>query len=262
MPIRLIEFNDAPLVHGFKIEIIDKQLLAKYVAILLLGYQDHIETIISSQDINNPTIPDKSINNIIQKISNGIETIKRDGWFFQMISWIAVQIAYKDKKIYSQIPHDAPAQHGIDGILVIMNEQGKLEKIIITEDKATENPRNKIQQDIFPEFKKFETGQYDHKLVNRITGFLKYISPTDLLREIQNDIYRLDLRKYRIGITHDDSYNTLDGYTRLFKDYDYTVSDADNTRRSAATFFDSNLRNWMEDFSKLIIKELENLKNV
>lgn len=262
MPIKLIEFNESPLVLGFKIEVTNKELLAKYVSTLLLGYQNHIEKIIQSQDNNKPIIPDRNIDRLIQKIDIDIEKTKRDGWLFQMISWISIQIAFKEKKLYSQIPHDAPAQHGIDGILVILNDQGKLESIIITEDKATENPRNVIQQQVFPEFKEFELGEHDNKLVNRVTGFLKQISSNELMEEIQNDIYRLDLRKYRIGITHDSNYSASDGYRRLFKDYDSAVTDQHNIRRTAATFFDSNIRNWMEDFSKLIIIELEKSKNV
>lgn len=261
MPIKLIKFNEAPLVHGFKIEVINRSLLAKYVATLLLGYQNHIERIIQSQAIKNPSIPDKNIDKLIQKIRE-IETIKRDGWIFQMISWIAVRLASKEEIIHSQIPHSAPAQHGIDGISVILNKQGKIERIIITEDKATDNPRNVIQQQVFPEFKEYENGDHDSKLVNGITGFLKNISPDNLLEEIQNDIYRIDLRKYRIGITHDDSYNNSDGYSRLFKDYESAVLDADNNRRSADTFSNNNLRPWFDEFSELIIKELEKLKNV
>lgn len=266
MPLQLTEFNEINLVHGFKIEVLDRPLLAKYIALLLLGYQSHIEKILQSQSMKNPLVPNKNINNLIQKISKGTkiqkEIEKRDGWIFQMISWIAVRMELGEETIYSQIPHDAPAQQGIDGLLVILDENNKLKKIIITEDKATENPRNKIQQKIFPEFKEFEAGMHDNKLVNRITGFLKYITTETLLEEIEKDIYRIELRKYRIGITHDDSFHTQGRYIDLFKDYDSTVLDADNSRRSADTFSKNNLRPWFEELSELIIIELENLKNV
>lgn len=262
MPVKLVFFDETSLVHGFSIEVTDKKLLASYVSTLLLGYQDHIEQIIQSIENNRPYIPNRNIESLIQKINDKVEITKRDGWLFQMISWIAVQIAFKEKRIYSQIPHDAPAQHGIDGILVILNNDGVLESIVITEDKASENPRQIIKQQVFPEFIEFESGEHDHKLVNRVTGLLKNNVPNNLMKEIQEDIYRIELRIYRIGITHDTSYRESGGYFRLFKDYDKVVVDDHHGRRSAATLTTSNLREWMDDFASLVICDLESRKNV
>ncbi|TGL55286.1 hypothetical protein EHQ61_00825 [Leptospira wolffii] len=260
--LKLTYYDESGLVHGWEIEILDINKLSEYVGMVIIGHYLHVEKILNSKVAPEFRPPNKAIDRAISKLRkrNQIEIEKRDGWIFQIISWIAVRITYSDQNLLSQIPHDAPAQHGLDGIAITLDADSKINKIIITEDKATKYPRKLIRSQVFPEFKKYENGEYDNKIVSRVSGLLNgRIDDLKIAQAIENDIYRLDIRKYRIGITINNEIIKPLVIKKLFKDYDSFISNS--LSRSADTMNLKDLRSWMEGFSNLIIDFLETKKN-
>ena len=77
--------------------------------------KEHKEAIIS-----NLTLDEKAPKN---------ERYKRDGWIFQMISWLVVYFKLRDKKFKMAHPHDQPSMHGIDGLAIVV-EDGHIKNII------------------------------------------------------------------------------------------------------------------------------------
>ncbi|TGL15524.1 hypothetical protein [Leptospira meyeri] len=260
--LKLTSYDESGLVHGYEIEVLDIKKLSEYVGMVILGHYLHVEKILNSKVAPEFRPPDNAIDRAINKLrkNSQIEIEKRDGWIFQIISWIVVQITYSDQNLLSQIPHDAPAQHGLDGIAITLNYDSKINKIIITEDKATRYPRKLIRSQVFPEFQKYENGEYDNKIVSRVSGILNgRIDDSKIASAIENDIYRLDVRKYRIGITINNKINKPGSNKKLFKDYDSFVKNSHS--RSADTMDLKDLRTWMENFSSLIINFLETKRN-
>lgn len=266
MPLKFTKFDEKPLVHGYEIEVTNEKLLAQYVGYVLLGYFRHVQRILNSKQSDNLELENDSISiqqtidELSSKNKSRSDLEKRDGWIFQIISWIAFHLENSEtKKIYYQIPHDAPAQHGIDGLAIILDENNNIERIIITEDKATENPRTVIEQQVWPEFINFEKGKNDRKLRNRISGMLSWMADS-LLKNIEKDIYRKELKKYRLGITPAQAHIKENGRLGLFKNYDLHVEGEDNSRRSGDTFYQEDIREWFNNFSDLIIQFLESKK--
>lgn len=263
MPFKLIDTDCSDLVYDYEYEITNKSLLSEYVGELVLGHYMHILNVIISLSSSPPNPPDKIIDYAIEKlnVSEGVHIIHRDGWLFQMISWLALAHRNLGNNYHSQHPHFAPAQHGIDGLSIVLKMDNTIEKIIITEDKCTDNPRDSIRNQVFPEFRDFEDGRKDSALITVLSSLIANLDAGRIFQSVQNDIYNTNLRMYRIGVTRDESHNSITGRRRLFKNYDSYVEGDSSDRRSGATIHLEDMREWMQDFSNKVINYLESKKS-
>lgn len=252
-------FNDfPPLVSDNEIVVGNLDHLAELIAEVMLGRYIHVQKILEAKT-STAISPDRIIDATINRLNN-MDQDHRDGWIFQIISWIALHKDHIGQRYLAQQPHDAPAQHGLDGLAIVLDESDKIVKIIITEDKCTTNIRSTIKQKVWPEFLDFEEGSQDNKLVSRISALISQVDGGRILDENMNDIFNFDLRRYRVGINRTPKYNTAKKRKSLFKGYDGCVKGADNTRRTAATFFQTDIRAWMADMKIRIIEYLESKK--
>lgn len=265
----IFNFNECdctPLVIDNEFEIIDEELLAEYVGRIILGHFVHVKRIIQALASDPPEASDDSLDSAILALKreslSDKDIEKRDGWIFQIISWLALLSENKGKKFYSQQPHDAPAQHGLDGLAVILNDELKIESIIISEDKCTENHRVVIPKQVWPEFEEFEQGLHTNKLVSRISAMLEHLDSGSILQANQNTIYLKGLWQYRVGINRTNTYDTNKKRRKLFKGYDECVTGEEPHRRFAVTIHKEDIRGWMEQFSKKVIRYLESQKIV
>ncbi|MBS1776454.1 MAG: hypothetical protein JSS64_09270 [Bacteroidetes bacterium] len=260
MPFQLNNTNCSPLVIDYDYEIIDKQLLAQYVGELLLGHHFHVIRILNNLAPQLPINPNASIDQVINKILM-VEVEKRDGWLFQMISWIVLAKRNAGSKFHSNTPQSAPAQHGLDGLAIILNQDDTLKNIIISEDKCTTSPRGKITQQVFPEFRSIENREKDNALIGIISTLLGNLDSGKILDQVKNDIFDTKYRVYRIGITRQENHNTEEGRNSLFKDYDKYVKGETSDRRSAASIYFEDMRLWMNAFADEVVAYLNSKKS-
>jgi hypothetical protein len=266
MPFRFNRTECLPLVVDNEYEIIDEDLLAEYVGNIILGHYTHVKRIINALSTI-PLAPNNTeIDMAIEKLSykdpvtypNTNE--KRDGWVFQIISWLALFIEENDRNFYCQQPHDAPAQHGLDGIGIKLNDSFEIEKIIITEDKCTENHRVVIPK-IWNEFRDFELGTFNNKLVSRISALIETLDGGNVLEANRNNIYVNSLRRYRVGVNRNDNYQDVPKRRNaLFKGYETCVEGSEPHRRFGATMYSNDIRGWMETFCQKVIHYLNTQK--
>ncbi|WBL43555.1 hypothetical protein PBT90_02465 [Algoriphagus halophytocola] len=251
--------DHSPLCYESEMIVANYQMLVEQVGYLMLGKHRHVASILAAKNGNSSSSTDKIINRAQRQlqIKSTEERYKRDGWLFQMMTWISIRIEYNGVKVYSQAPHDNPAQHGIDGLSIILTSNNKIKSIIIEEDKYTENPRPTIKNQVWPEFKLFEKGEFDSQLVSRTSILLAHLSDDEINEIIENDIYKSTKRIYRAGITPLDTAKTPKKRKKLFKGYDGCVSGIDHGRRQALTFSQTDIRKWMDDFSLEIYDFLE-----
>lgn len=263
MPFKLIDTDCSNLVIDYEYEITNKDLLAEYVGELILGHYIHILYIINSLSSSSSAPPSRTIDFAIERlnVTKEVNIIHRDGWLFQMISWLVLAYRNLGNNFHTQHPHFAPAQHGIDGLSIVLKPDNTIDKIIITEDKCTINPRDTVREQVLPEFKDFEDGKKDSALISVLSSLIAHLDAGAVFQSVQNDIYNTDLRMYRIGITREDSHQSLDGRRRLFKNYDDYVSGSTSSRRSGATIYIDDMRNWMQDFSDKVVNYLESKKS-
>ena len=253
----------SPLVVDNGFVVVDQNVLAQWVAQLLLGNSLHISRVIEGLDSKAVNQKDKAIDSIINRL-NTCGVYKRDGWLFQMISWIALNInlhnLHGSGKVFMNAPHTAPAQHGIDGFSLVIDDKKQIKYIVLCEDKCSEDARAIITSQIYPEFEEFEEGKYDNRVLAEVSSIIRGEDGGVLLQNIQDDIVNNKYWMYRIGVTRKDEHDSKDGRKKLFKDYDKKVKGI-VSRRDAATVNLTDVRTWMEDFSQMVIKELKTKKS-
>ena len=140
-PIRIVELDCSPLVVDYGYEVTDKDLLAQWIADLCLGHYRQIRKIIEQIEPKMPATEDDAIDDIVSKLTlsddaDNRSVYRRDGWLFQMMSWIALNVDLHEKfnkeKIFMAPHHTAPGQHGLDGLAVVLDDKKLLGSIIIT----------------------------------------------------------------------------------------------------------------------------------
>ena len=121
--------------------------------------------------------------------------------------------------MFMNAPHTAPAQHSIDGFALVIDDKKMIKYIVLCEDKCSEDARNIITAQIFPEFRDFEDGEYDNRVLAEISSVIRGGDGGVLLQNIQDDIVNNKYWMYRIGVTRQDYADNKTGREALYKGY-------------------------------------------
>lgn len=247
MSILLTPFAHGELCHGSTWAVQDEGKLADQIAYVALGQSWHVQRIMAGANLGPaPNTKSAAISALALLTVAGEDPWHRDGWMFQVMSWIAAHTAKPGGVIRS--PHMILAHKGFDGLQLEMdNETGAVGAVIIFEDKATDNPRETIRKEVWPDFKQLEDGDQENVLTAEVSGLLQTLPDVDPDVAIQNIIWK-QARHYRVCITVGDSHSSAAGRLRLFRDYD-TVAIGTAQKRRAETFHVKHLRGWMNDLA-------------
>ena len=163
------------------------------------------------------------------------------------------------------MPHIRKADKGFDGMQLELNEDGTaVIAVVIFEDKATDNSRNTIHNDVWPGIVALESGERLNELSQEVSGLLDAraaIDPEfDLDTAIADTLWK-DARRYRVSITVSDTHNNSKARARLFKGFDDSAP-GDVVRRRADTIYLPAMRRWMEGFAARVIVKITAIANV
>ena len=249
------------LCYDFEYRITDKDKLADEICQLLLGNCRHISKIINGLASTPRNVDKKTVVSLINKLKTRDDSkeamYKIDGWLFQMMSWLQLANQYRGCNFFQQSPHSQPAMHGIDGFAIKLTSDNMIERIVITEDKCTDDARTTIREQVWPEFLEMERGEKNNAIFQQTEALIGG-QLGEQFGNIQDDIVKEKYRQYRVGITRQTSHNTDNERKRLFKDYDTIILGDDTLRRTAATIcLDDKERDWMGDLQQKILNKLE-----
>ena len=237
---------------GHAWRILNEQLLARLVARLILGQYRHAQSILTG----NPTLSPHTYKAMIERARMQIAEPSdeqarwhRDGWIFQMISWVSLHVG--DSSLVVSVPQSQPADKGFDAIALRLQDD-EVEAVLICEDKATEHPRKTFKAKVMPEFVDMEAGERDSHIVAETTALLERAGIRDVDGALQK-IHWNEVRNYRASISVSDDSRSR--YEALFKDYESAVAGS-VTRRRGDTFLLSPLREWMNHFCECVQAEL------
>ena len=170
------------------------------------------------------------------------EPWNRDGWLFQVISWISANLQNNGSMLIAA-PHMIHAHKGFDGLHVCIDKKGYVQSIIICEDKATGKPRRMIKKKVWTDFKALERGERDNELVSEVTTILETRKGLDPDQAVQQIIWN-EVRAFRVAITVGDEHSHQTGLHKLFKGYEGVVVGR-VSRRRVETLHVDDLRKWM-----------------
>ena len=257
MPIKLTPFDHKPLCYGYTWTIDNEDRLAEQIACIALGQSLHVQKILAGANLVSRTPTTNVANDAIKLLTANSNTVTevyhRDGWMFQAMSWIAANKAMPNGLIAK--PHMIRAQKGFDGLQLKLDDAKNVVAAIIFEDKATENARDYIHDEVLPGFLKLESGERENELTAEITSILQNRHDIDVDEAIETIIWK-NVRYYRVSITIGDTHNNDAGRKRLFKDYDLKITGVDEKRRGE-TFHVNNLRDWMEQLAQKAIASIQ-----
>lgn len=266
MTISFTPIKHDELCEGSRWTINDKDELARLVARVALGQYRHVENILIDLDATIPAATHSFAEDAQRKLhvaKNG-DPWHRDGWLFQVISWIAAS-QHKPVGTVIKAPHIFHAHKGFDGMqLQIANDGRTIEAVVIFEDKATTNPRSTLRDDVWPSLALFEAGYRVTELSHEATGLLEAHQRTfpdvDVDAAIDQIVWQ-QARRYRVSITIDSTHSSDVQRKKLFDGYDTNVVGS-SERRTAETMHFDDLRAWMTDFATRVSMEIDEACNV
>lgn len=258
MPIHLTPMSHGTLVQGVRWKVNDPEQLAELIAQVALGQARHVAKILNGVTGQPAPVFSSAIPSAINMLtlSPGADPWHRDGWMFQVMSWLAARLAHPDALLNP--PQMILAQKGFDGVQIDFDPSTGISAVVIFEDKATENPRETIRDDVWPEFEAFERGDDTNVLTAEVVGLLERQSGVDADAVIRQVVWK-NVRHFRVSITIGDSHASDNGHVRLFKGYDSKVP-GDLKRRRGETFYVTDLRKWMETLAGQALNYLTTLK--
>lgn len=253
MTITLTAFNVQKEWEGCTWSVPSIDELANAVAIIAVGQSLHVAKILHGAGLAAKPTTKGAVKGAIKLLTSSGNIAHRDGWMFQVMSWLAAQL--RTPGALMNTPHMIHAHKGLDGLQVSIDGDGKVTAVVLFEDKATENPRYMVRDKVWPEFVEFETGENEHLVAAEVTSLLKGAGHSDPQQAVA-DVMWNQVRRYRLSIT--DKQSTDQSQANLFKGYEEKVPGGVERRR-AEVFEVLNLRQWMDDLAKLAITKAEAL---
>lgn len=253
MPIALAPFGADPLWDGCTWSVPGEDELASWIAWVAVGQSHHVARILHAASSSAPVATHQEAKSeaIALLTQKGKDPSHRDGWMFQIMSWLAAHKKAPDGLI--ALPHMIHADKGLDGLEILIDSAGIVLATIIFEDKATINPRDTIREEVWPEFARFELGEGVARMTQQAAAILTAANHPDPSDAISKVVWKTS-RRYRISITADKS--TLDSRKRLFKGYELTVPGG-NERRRAEVFEIADMRQWMNQLATKAIAKVK-----
>lgn len=265
MALTLTQIDHGDLCHGWSWTIADEDGLAEQVARIALGQYRHVARILADANVAGPKTNAEQAKAAIEQLTVGAgkDPWDRDGWLFQAISWIAALNG--PAASMTRPPHIRKSDKGFDGMQLQLREDGHgVTAVVIFEDKATDNARDTIREDVWAGIVKLEKGERLNELAHEVSALLEVRAAADPLLNVEaaiGEVIWKEARRYRVSITVGDTHNSPTRREALFSGFDDSAPGAVDRRR-AETFYVPALRSWMQAFAEKVIAKIGVLAGV
>lgn len=252
MPLNFTTSPNAPVSLLTEWAVASADQLSEAIAWLYVQKRTHAARVIQALEPGTAALPGQVVENAIQDLtvetsdvavdlaSNDADVrkraqdklearrIQRDGLLFQHISWIAAHLTLPNT--HAAPPHVRRADKGFDGVILDLNVAAPgLSRIILCEDKASNNPRNLVTQSIWPEIAAIQASRKDREILAAVTAILATLPGVDAEAVIEATEWQA-ARAFRVALTADQSQSRHHGYAHLFVGFDAAAGGAIETR--------------------------------
>lgn len=243
---------DDDYCQGIEFDVADVDSLAKTIAFVLIQEYEIARNLVSGITTlaNSVQLEQGDIEDVIHRRLHPTVIYHRDGFLFQLMMWLAAHLDLQDGDLVA-LPHSQGSAKGQDSIIVHRSTDAVV-ALTICEDKATENPRNMVRDEVWPEIEEYEQGGRRDELRSNIiatlgTGGIPSTEAQNLIRGIS----WAGKRRYRVRVTVEPNQRT----SKLFKGFEEIVNGGNEMRRGETTTLPS-MRNWMTILAEKIENEL------
>jgi len=254
MPIKFAPIGSSSHWAGSTWKIASDNELAKLVARVALGQSHYALRVLKETGFVSSTAAGTTLPGAISLLTaaDPKKPYHRDGWLFQVISWIAANL--QDPNGLIMEPHMIHAHKGFDGVHVRMSKtKGTVDTVVICEEKATKNARQMVRDRIWPEFETMEKGDSDHRLLSEILVILKTRPDLDPDKAIEQLVWK-NTRAYRVAITIKDGSDS----DELFEGYEKVIAGNVGRRRGEVLPL-KEMRAWMQSMATKAIEHAKKL---
>lgn len=237
--------------QGVSFSIKDDDSLARAIALVLVQEFTMAKAVLAGLSLegDEPALDAGEIEDIVDRRLKPPDIYHRDGFIFQLVMWLATHVDLEQGDLVS-LPHSQASGKGQDSI-VVHRTDGAVAALSICEDKATENPRTTVREDVWPEIRAYEAGGRRDELRSSIIATLGLGGvPTDEATKLVRRIAWDGARRYRVRVTVQGK-RTSD----LFKGFETLVT-GDRDRRRGETVHVPELRSWMTQLATKVEAEL------
>ena len=244
--------------------------LVKLVAIITMGqasYAAHIlkelfpaSPAFSTNDLINEATIRLSIQDEKTTPRIGYPRWQRDGFIFEVISWIAARQNH-GKDVLLKDPHSSSTSPGLDGLMIELSpDRSGVVATTIFEDKCTRNPRHTFLSKVIPAFLGYHNNKRSAELVATASVLLRSGGLSDeTSAQLAAAVMERKLRRYRAAFAVPSAYDSEAQRKDLFDGYD-KVTDIEADQRIGACFIvPIEVRNWFDDFAVKAIEYLNSL---
>src|SRR5690554_1425568 len=160
--------------QGITFTITDEDALAQAIAHVLAQEYAMAQSILLGVAIaesgDEITLETEEIDDIVLRRLKPPVDYHRDGFLFQLIMWLAAHLDLDEGDLVA-LPHAQASAKGQDSIVVHRSGDAVV-ALSICEDKATENPRDTVRDEVWPEIQDYEGGGRRDELRSNIIATL------------------------------------------------------------------------------------------
>lgn len=229
-----------------------RDLAVEVIAQVAIGQVEHAMRILDGQQPGHDEITKKGVAETIKYVQ-GCPKDHRDGWMFQVISWYAN--LQHDPQAFVRMPLPTATRQGFDGVSLRMSSDGsEIEYVVISEEKATLQPRRRFLKEVIPDFCALEAGERERELRPELLVLLQ-AAKADPTAILNTGVWK-GRKRYRAAICT--SNGRLPKKEELFESFDTKIP-GDATKRHAHRFVHSDMRAFFEDLTQDVLQHLRAL---
>jgi hypothetical protein len=175
----------------------------------------------------------------------GYPKVQRDGFIFEVISWIAARQSYGERALLRD-PHVSATSQGIDGLMLeLAEDKSKVTMTTVFEDKCTTRPRETFTQKVIPGFLEHHRNKRSAEVVAAASVLLRTTGiADDSAAGLSEAVMDRKARRYRASFALPATGDSQTARAKLFKGYDVLEGIPAAQRVGASLIVNGELREW------------------
>ena len=254
-------------VTGFVWSIPDVSIVARLIAVVLLGQAQHAARIIAALEPATPAflhavlIADAKRQMKIEgddEDTRQARRVHRDGFLFECISWIAARQEAGNRSFLKD-PHIDATSHGLDGLIVELHPTDPVvRRATICEDKCTARPRKLFREQVMVTFGEHHANKRARDLVANAAAIIRESGIDGTAAVVAAAaVLEASVRCYRAALTTGSLTQARRG--TLFRGYGDLDGITQAQRVGATLELDGDLRDWFQALADEVRASLDEL---
>lgn len=188
----------------------------------------------------------------------------RDGHLFQYVSWLVARLVSPTSILTP--PHVRQADKGFDGFIIEMDEAQKhVLKVVLCEDKASQNPRTLItkKKGVWEEITSIQGGEREDEVVSSLTTLLKAVPDLsgEELEDAVDTIFWEKIRQFRVSVATGEDQRGANDFAHLVAGFEDVALGALESRVAGILPFE-DVRVGLSELAQGVIVKLQEIGSV